>query len=62
MTYKDQGLTVGELTIAIGILIIAGLIWSNIRKANDSKQISSIEINLVSFKQLDNVPFAVRHQ
>ncbi len=37
MEYKNQGLTVGELTIAVGILIIIGLIWSNIAKQENTK-------------------------
>ncbi len=38
MNSKDQGLTVGELTMAIGIVIIVGLIWSNLVKKSPQKQ------------------------
>ncbi len=38
MTQGNQGFTVGELTITIGILIIAGLIWSNIVKRQNPNQ------------------------
>ncbi len=37
MDYKSQGLTVGELTIAVGTLIILGLIWTNLGKKEASK-------------------------
>ena len=37
MNYKSQGLTVGELTIAVGLVIIIALIWSNIGKKESSK-------------------------
>ena len=36
MNYKNEGLTVGELTIAISALIIIFLIWSGISKQKDS--------------------------
>ena len=38
MNPKDQGLTVGELTMAIGALIVAGLIWTTFTKQNESSQ------------------------
>ena len=38
MDQQDKGLTVGELTITIGIVIIAGLIWSNLAKKQPQKQ------------------------
>ena len=53
MNSKDQGLTVGELTITIGILIIAGLIWSNLTKIKSKEQSlnkSSISTILVTQK------------
>ncbi len=43
MPSKDQGLTVGELTMAIGILIIGILIWSNLN--NDKSEDQSLLIN-----------------
>ncbi len=48
MPSKDQGLTVGELTIAIAILIIAGLIWSNIRKNDEGDQSLSINSKVIT--------------
>ena len=41
MTQKDQGLTVGELTMTVGILIIAGIIWSNLANRQPQKQSES---------------------
>ncbi len=34
---QDSGLTVGELTMAIGALIIIGLIWTTLAKRKESK-------------------------
>ena len=38
MNSQNQGLTVGELTITVGIIIIAVLIWSNLAKRQTQKQ------------------------
>ena len=40
MHSKQNGLTVGELTMTIGALIIAGLVWTTIGKEDASKDIS----------------------
>ena len=40
MHSKQNGLTVGELTMTIGALIIAGLVWTTISKEEASKDIS----------------------
>ena len=37
MNYKSQGLTVGELTIAVGVVIIIALIWSNLGNKENPK-------------------------
>ena len=37
MNSKDEGLTVGELTIAIAVLIIGFLVWSGITKRENSQ-------------------------
>tara|TARA_Y100001968_G_scaffold311105_1_gene332798 strand:- start:9853 stop:10011 length:159 start_codon:yes stop_codon:yes gene_type:complete len=34
---KNQGLTVGELTITITILLVISLVWSGLNKRNESK-------------------------
>ncbi len=38
MSVDDKGLTVGELTMAIGAIIIAGLIWSTFNKKGEPTQ------------------------
>ena len=38
MNSQNQGLTVGELTITVGIVIIGILIWSNLAKRQPQKQ------------------------
>tara|TARA_B100000700_G_scaffold321153_1_gene419811 strand:+ start:1896 stop:2069 length:174 start_codon:yes stop_codon:yes gene_type:complete len=44
MNFKNDGLTVGELSIAIASLIIIGFIWTNL--TNDKKnQEVSMDIN-----------------
>ncbi len=57
MPSKDQGLTVGELTIAIGILIIAGLILSNINKDERYDQSLSIQNNEIYLNQTPSESF-----
>lgn len=49
MNYKNEGLTVGELTIAIGALIIIFIIWSGINKQKDSNTsfIPTYNLNLI---------------
>ena len=37
MNQKNDGLTVGELTMAIGAILIVCLIWSGITKKHESK-------------------------
>ena len=54
MNSKDEGLTVGELTIAIAVLIIGFLVWSGIAKRQSSQsnfypQINSDVINSTGF-------------
>ena len=40
MDKKNRGLTVGELTITIGVLIIAALIWTAFKKHNQNTNTS----------------------
>ena len=43
MNFKDKGLTVGELTMAIGSLIIISLIWTSFSsKQNNDEQNSKV--------------------
>ena len=53
MRSKEQGLTVGELTIAISALIITGLIWTTISNKEEAKD-SSNTINHPSFLKTNN--------
>ena len=50
MHLKNDGLTVGELSIAIAALIIIGFIWTNLTKEKGTQEVSmfinnSSEIN-----------------
>ena len=40
MNFKNDGLTVGELSIAIVSLIIIGFIWTNLTKERENQEIS----------------------
>ncbi len=55
MISKNQGLTVGELTITVGILIIAGLIWSNLIGQKDSNQSFNIQSNSISINSFPRI-------
>ena len=45
MNFKNYGLTVGELSISITVLIIIGFIWTNLAKDKDSQKVSMLIIN-----------------
>ena len=40
MNFKNDGLTVGELSITIATLIIVGFIWTNLIKNNENQEVS----------------------
>ena len=40
MHFKNDGLTVGELSIAIAALIIIGFIWTNLTKDKGNQDVS----------------------
>ena len=42
MNSKNDGLTVGELSIAIATLIIVGFIWTNLTRENGREEVSMI--------------------
>ena len=44
MDFKTKGLTVGELSMTIGSLLIVGLIWTSI-KNNDNSKTSKIDLH-----------------
>ena len=40
MNFKNDGLTVGELSITIAVLIIIGFIWTTLSKDKENKEVS----------------------
>ena len=42
MNFKNDGLTVGELSITIATLIIVGFIWTNLSKDKGNQEVSMI--------------------
>tara|TARA_Y100001968_G_C18694000_1_gene408199 strand:- start:238 stop:408 length:171 start_codon:yes stop_codon:yes gene_type:complete len=40
MNKKNPGLTVGELSITIAVLIIVGFLWTNLNKKKNDQDIS----------------------
>ena len=40
MNLKNDGLTVGELSITIAVLIITGVIWTNLTKDKENQEVS----------------------
>ena len=42
MHFKNDGLTVGELSITIAVLIIIGFIWTNLTKEKGNQEVSLI--------------------
>ena len=48
MTLKNDGLTVGELSIAISTLIVVFFLWSNLTKDNNGEKVSMVLNNLNS--------------
>ena len=40
MNFKNDGLTVGELSITIAVLIIIGFIWTNLSKDKGNEEVS----------------------
>jgi len=42
MNFKNDGLTVGELSITIASLIIIGFIWTNLAKDKGNQEVSMV--------------------
>ena len=42
MNLKNDGLTVGELSIAIATLIIIGFIWTNVSKNKGNEEVTMV--------------------
>ena len=40
MHFKNDGLTVGELSITIAVIIIIGFIWTNLAKDKGDQEVS----------------------
>ena len=40
MNFKNDGLTVGELSITIASLIIVGFIWTNLTKEKGNQEVT----------------------
>ena len=40
MNFKNDGLTVGELSITVVVLIIIGFIWTNLTKEKGNQEVS----------------------
>ena len=47
MALKNDGLTVGELSITIATLIIIGFIWTNLTKDKGNQEVSMIINNSI---------------
>ena len=54
MKLTQNGLTVGELTIAISALILGGLIWTAINKEDNSQVISNNYVSILDTLQVGN--------
>ncbi len=46
MHFKNDGLTIGELSITIAVLIIIGFIWTNLTKDKGNQEVSMFINNL----------------
>ena len=46
MHLKNDGLTVGDLSITIAALIIIGFIWTNLNKDRGNQEVSTLVKNL----------------
>ncbi len=42
MNFKNDGLTVGELSITIATLILIGFIWTNLTKGKEDQEVSMV--------------------
>jgi len=51
MNSTQNGLTVGELTIAISVLILGGLIWTSIKEQDNSQGVSNSSLSQTSNKR-----------
>jgi uncharacterized membrane protein YczE len=47
MHLKNDGLTVGELSITIAAFIVVGLIWTNLSKDKENQEVSTFINNSI---------------
>lgn len=55
MNFKNDGLTVGELSIAIATLIIIGFIWTNLTRDKGNQEVSIIINNSIKTSQVSQL-------
>ena len=56
MHFKNDGLTVGELSITIAVLIIIGFIWTNLTKDKGNQEVSMFINNSSELSSIQNEP------
>ena len=57
MNFTNDGLTVGELSIAIATIVIIGFIWTNLTKDNREREVSMVinNSNKISYLRQSNL-------
>ena len=55
MNFKNDGLTVGELSITIATLIIIGFIWTSLTKDKGNQEVSMAINNPIELSQQKQV-------
>tara|TARA_Y100001968_G_scaffold282678_1_gene280800 strand:- start:59 stop:226 length:168 start_codon:yes stop_codon:yes gene_type:complete len=51
MNLKNEGLTVGELSIAIASLIIIGFIWTSLTKEKGNQEVSILTTDSIELSR-----------
>ena len=54
MHFKNDGLTVGELSITIAVLIIIGFMWTNLTKDKGNQEVSMFIYNSSEISSIQN--------
>ena len=54
MNLKNDGLTVGELSITIAVIIIIGFIWTNLTKDKGNQEVSYFINNSSEISSIQN--------
>ena len=54
MNLKNDGLTVGELSITIAAIIIIGFIWTNLTKDKGNQEVSNFINNSSEISSIQN--------